>query len=95
MLGSVLLPGTALLELALYAGSRVDLSVLSELVLEAPLILPEQGAVQLQVSVGELDGSGMRSLSIHSHPQEASSGKCCLRSDGRVTPWCARFARGR
>ena len=53
--------------------------VLCELVLEAPLILPERGWVQLQVSVGELDESGRRSLGVHSHPQEASARWCCLR----------------
>ena len=58
VMGTVLLPGTAFLELALHAGSRVGLPTLSELTLETPLILPEHGAVQLQVSVGELDESG-------------------------------------
>src|SRR6187551_321452 len=42
--GTVLLPGTALVELALKAGSEVGAELLEELTLQAPLILPEQGA---------------------------------------------------
>ena len=63
---SVLLPGTAFLELALRAGSEVDCGALEELVQEAPLVLPEQGGVLLQVRVGELDGSAHRSIEIYS-----------------------------
>ena len=39
LLGTVLVPGTALVELALAAGRQVDCSLLDELVLEAPLVL--------------------------------------------------------
>lgn len=73
VMGIVLMPATAFLELALHAGSRAGLPVLSELILEAPLVLPEKGAVQLQVSVDELDESGNRSLSIYSRSQNTSS----------------------
>ena len=45
VLGGVLLPGTAFLELALHAGERVGCAVVRELTLEAPLLLREQGAV--------------------------------------------------
>ena len=66
VLGVVLLPGTAYLELALHVGEQVGCGVVRELVLEAPLVLGERGAVQLQVSVGELDESSgeRRSRSI-------------------------------
>ena len=43
--GTVLLPGTAFVELALRAGEEVGCELLEELTLEAPLVLPEQGAV--------------------------------------------------
>ena len=68
-LGVVLLPGTAFIELALYAGERLGCSLLRELTLEAPLLLPEQGAVQIQLSVSGPDEGGQRSLAIHSRPQ--------------------------
>ena len=43
--GTVLLPGTAFLELALRAGEEVGAETVEELTLQAPLVLPEQGAV--------------------------------------------------
>ncbi|WP_327066355.1 type I polyketide synthase [Kitasatospora sp. NBC_01302] len=49
VLGTVLLPGTALVDLAIRAGDLLGLPVLEELTLQAPLLLPESRAVQLQV----------------------------------------------
>ncbi len=72
VMGVVLLPGTAFLELALYAGSRIGCEVVQELTLEAPLLLAQDGGVQLQVSVGEPDESGARSLGIYSRPGDPS-----------------------
>ncbi len=69
VLGVVLLPGTAFLELALHAGSRVGCGVVQELTLEAPLVFSGEGAVQLQVAVGESDESGLRSIAIYSRPE--------------------------
>jgi acyl transferase domain-containing protein/thioesterase domain-containing protein/acyl carrier protein len=66
----VLLPGTAFLELALYVGGQVGCEVVRELVLEAPLVLPEQGSVQLQVAVGAGDESGVRTVEIYSRLEE-------------------------
>ena len=63
--GAVLLPGTAFVELALAAAERVGLDTVDELTLEAPLVVPERGAVQLQVLVGTLEESKRRSLSVH------------------------------
>ncbi|HXR31499.1 MAG TPA: type I polyketide synthase, partial [Solirubrobacterales bacterium] len=67
--GTVLLPGTAFLELALAAGQVAACETLAELTLEAPLTLPEQGAVQLRVSVPEPGEGGEREVSIHSRPE--------------------------
>src|ERR1700734_2921788 len=47
--GAVLLPGSAFVELALAAAQRVGLDTVDELTLEAPLVVPERGALQLQV----------------------------------------------
>ena len=63
---TVLLPGTALVELALAAGARVGCEVVEELTLEAPLLLPDQGAVQIQVALAEPDEQGRCELSIYS-----------------------------
>ncbi len=68
--GSAILPGTAFLEMALKAAEQSGAEAIEELTLEAPLILPEQGAVQVQVSVGEADEGGSRSILIHSRPED-------------------------
>ncbi|MDB1090403.1 SDR family NAD(P)-dependent oxidoreductase, partial [Streptomyces sp. ACA25] len=60
--GRTVLPGTALVDLALHAGDHAGLPVLADLTLREPLVLPERGAVQLQVSV-----TGT-TVEIHSRP---------------------------
>ncbi|MFI9818285.1 type I polyketide synthase [Saccharothrix variisporea] len=49
--GSVLVPATAFLELALAAGERVGLPRVDDLALEAPLVVPADGSVEVQVAV--------------------------------------------
>ncbi|MFF1910008.1 SDR family NAD(P)-dependent oxidoreductase, partial [Kitasatospora sp. NPDC058218] len=68
VLGSVVVPGAALLELAVRAGDEVGCDLVEELTLAAPLVLVGQGDVRVQVWVGEPDESGRRSLSVHSRP---------------------------
>jgi benzoate-CoA ligase family protein len=70
--GTVLLPGAALLELALHVGSELGCELVEELVLEAPLVLPGDGAVELQLAVGAADEAARRSLSIYSRLQDGA-----------------------
>jgi acyl transferase domain-containing protein len=72
--GAVLLPGSAFVELALAAAQRVGLDTVDELTLEAPLVVPERGALQLQVLVGALDENKRRSLSVHARAADNSEG---------------------
>ncbi|RKN07432.1 SDR family NAD(P)-dependent oxidoreductase [Streptomyces radicis] len=71
--GVVLLPGTALVELAVRAGDEVGAGTLDELVIHAPLILPERTAVHLQVTVKAPEETGRRPLVIHSRAADAES----------------------
>ncbi|MET8544540.1 SDR family NAD(P)-dependent oxidoreductase [Kitasatospora sp. NPDC004799] len=64
--GTVILPGTAFVELAVRAGDEVDCDRIEELTLEAPLVLPEQGGVAVQVVVGAPDGEGRREVEVYS-----------------------------
>ena len=64
--GSVLVPGTGLLEVVVRAGDEVGCGVVEELVLAAPLILPATGAVEVQVVVDPDDGSGSRNVGVFS-----------------------------
>ncbi|WP_455713520.1 type I polyketide synthase [Streptomyces xanthophaeus] len=75
--GTVILPGAALVELALTAGAEAGCPVVEELVLQAPLILPEDGARQVQVTVGAADGDGRREVAVYSRPEEAGEAAVC------------------
>jgi pimaricinolide synthase PimS1 len=68
--GTVLLPGTAFVELALRAGEQAGCELLEELTLEAPLALPAQGHVRLQVTVGAPDASGRRPVAVYAKPDD-------------------------
>ncbi len=68
--GTPILPGTAFVEMALKAAGQVGAEAIEELTLEAPLVLPERGAVQVQVAVGAADEQGSRSIAIHSRPED-------------------------
>ncbi|MFD5899804.1 SDR family NAD(P)-dependent oxidoreductase, partial [Streptomyces sp. NPDC060366] len=64
--GTVLLPGTAYIDLALHAGHHTNHPHLTELTLQTPLTIPEHETVQLQVTVGPIDEGGLRTLFVHS-----------------------------
>nr|AXL06384.1 beta-ketoacyl synthase [uncultured bacterium] len=68
--GVVLFPGTGLVELALRAGDEAGCPVLDELVTEAPLVLPAQDGVNVQVTVSGPDQSGSRTVDVHSRRDE-------------------------
>ncbi|TDV49773.1 type I polyketide synthase [Actinophytocola oryzae] len=74
VLGSVVAPGTLLVELAWQAGERVGCARLDELVLRSPLVLPEQGEVRVQVRVGA-DDTGRRPVSVHTQ-REGHDWRC-------------------
>ena len=87
--GTVLLPGTAFVELAIRAGDQVDASVVEELTLEAPLVFPEQGAVRLQVRVSAPNEGGRRTLNVYSCADDDSwthHAVGVLRADGEEKP---------
>ncbi|MFH8371863.1 type I polyketide synthase, partial [Streptomyces sp. NPDC018031] len=53
------------------AGGQLGCGRVEELTLQAPLVLPDQGGVQVQVRVGGPDDTGRRPLTIHSRPEPA------------------------
>ncbi|QEU89615.1 SDR family NAD(P)-dependent oxidoreductase [Streptomyces kanamyceticus] len=75
--GTVLVPGAALVELALRAADEVGCGLVEELTLAAPLVMPERGGVQVQLSVSAPDESGRRELGFHS----------CAEDAGMDAPW--------
>ena len=66
--GTVLIPGTVFLELALHAAERLGAEQVAELRLEAPLVLPEAGSVRIQVAVGAPGEDGRREIGVFSRP---------------------------
>ncbi|MGW1077320.1 type I polyketide synthase, partial [Streptomyces sp. NPDC002537] len=77
ILGTTLLPGTALLELALHAGDHTNTPHLEELTLQTPLALHPDVHTDLRVEVNTPDTTGSRALTIHSRPHGAPD----------TTPW--------
>ncbi|MEV7198125.1 type I polyketide synthase [Streptomyces sp. NPDC093510] len=69
--GGALFPATAFLELAVHAGDQAGCAEVDELTLEAPLTLPEQGAVTLQLTVQPPDATGGRAFAVHARPEHA------------------------
>ncbi|MDT8909784.1 type I polyketide synthase [Amycolatopsis sp. PS_44_ISF1] len=79
--GVVLLPGSGLAELAVRAGDEAGCTALDELVIEAPLVVPAQGGVRVQVTLGGPDETGARPVEVYSQ------------RDGGSGPW-TRHATG-
>ncbi|MEV0442020.1 beta-ketoacyl synthase N-terminal-like domain-containing protein [Streptomyces spectabilis] len=80
---TVILPGTGLVELAVRAGDETGCGTLEELVVEAPLVVPEHGGVRVQVAVGAPEETGARTVEVHSQRED----------DGGADTW-TRHATG-
>ncbi|MFC5661359.1 type I polyketide synthase [Kitasatospora misakiensis] len=84
---TVLAPGTALVELALHAGRRLGCQHVEELTLQAPLVLPDQHAVRVQVRIGAADATGRRTLTVHSAADSPEAGDAwTLHATGTASP---------
>ncbi len=79
--GVCVVPSAALVELAVRAGDEVGATLLDEFTVTAPLAVPDDRAVQLQVAVGAADAAGRRTVTMHS------------RADDGDAPW-TEHARG-
>ncbi|GAB3412746.1 type I polyketide synthase [Flindersiella endophytica] len=86
---TVLLPGTAMVDIAVTAGDQLGCELLREIVLEEPLVVPS-GGVRFQVTVGAPDNAGARPFSIHSLSDTAVTGP---HEDARDDRW-TRHASG-
>ncbi|MFD7121841.1 type I polyketide synthase [Streptomyces sp. NPDC059922] len=79
--GETVLPGTGLLEMASAAAHRTGAPGVEDLTLVAPLILPPDGAVHLQVHVAA--GGGRRPVTVHSRPA-GQQGEWTLHATGEL-----------
>ncbi|MFF5173643.1 SDR family NAD(P)-dependent oxidoreductase [Micromonospora sp. NPDC000089] len=84
--GRVVVPGTALVELALHAGAQAGCDTLEELTLAAPLVLPDDGARTLQLQLAAPDDGGRRRITIHSRPADEPHADWTGHADGVLAP---------
>jgi len=86
VLGAVMVPGAALVELALTAGRHAGGAGLDELILEAPLVLPDSAAVGIQVAIGEPDDDGRRPVAVYSRPASGADRPVTCHARGSIAP---------
>ncbi|MES4907285.1 MULTISPECIES: SDR family NAD(P)-dependent oxidoreductase [unclassified Streptomyces] len=77
VLGRAVVPGTALLEMALGIGDAVD-----ELTMLTPLVVPERGEVEVQLTAAAPDESGRRQFRVHGR----LDGEWQLHATGQMAP---------
>ncbi|MFI2478662.1 SDR family NAD(P)-dependent oxidoreductase [Nocardia xishanensis] len=82
--GRVLFPGAGFVELAMRAGVEVGCPLVREMVLQAPLLIPDQGAIRVQVVVDAIDDAGQRPVSVYSSAEgdELGAGAWTLHARG-------------
>ena len=86
--GTTILPGTALLEMARHAGDLVGAGHVAELVVEAPLVVPATGAVQVQVTVEATAPDvrdGRREVVVHAREQGPDGAPWTRHAAGTLT----------
>ncbi|WP_246090928.1 type I polyketide synthase [Nonomuraea deserti] len=69
--GRVVVPGAALVELALRAGQELDCPRLVELTMQAPLVVPAGPGVDVQLVAGPCDDAGGRQVGLYSREGQA------------------------
>ncbi|MFJ9423572.1 type I polyketide synthase [Streptomyces sp. NPDC101249] len=86
--GTVIVPGTALVESVIRAGDVLGCGRVDELTLQAPVVLQERGEVQVQIGVGEADQDGRRPVTVHTRatgPDGDTEDSWTLRAQGTLT----------
>jgi candicidin polyketide synthase FscB len=85
--GTVLVPGTAFVELAVRAAAAAGCGRIEDLTLEAPLLLPADEAVQLQVVVGAPGADQARAVEVYSRTgHEGAEGPWTRHASGLLAP---------
>ncbi|MFG2050622.1 SDR family NAD(P)-dependent oxidoreductase [Micromonospora sp. NPDC048935] len=84
----VVLPGTALLDMALRAGHEAGCDRLDELLLHTPLVLAEGDGdgMDVQVVVREADDAGRRRVEVYARPGPAEGGPWTRHASGVLAP---------
>ncbi|MEU8517950.1 polyketide synthase dehydratase domain-containing protein, partial [Kitasatospora sp. NPDC048722] len=82
--GMAVFPATGFLELAVRAGDQVACDRVERLTLAEPLVLPEDGAVVVQIQVDAPAASGARPVRIFSRPDADADGAWTQHASGEL-----------
>ncbi|MFF8911690.1 type I polyketide synthase, partial [Streptomyces olivaceoviridis] len=69
--GVAVFPGSGLVEIVSHAAQAVGCARIDELVLHAPLVVQDQGGVQVQVAVSAADEADGRAVTVYARPDGA------------------------
>lgn len=86
VLGTVILPGTAFVELALCAAQQAGHSRLDELTLAHPLVLLPDHTTQIHVLVSTPEDSGRRAIAVYSRNRDTQPWTCHATGTSTVGP---------
>ncbi|WP_081000047.1 type I polyketide synthase [Pseudomonas coronafaciens] len=84
--GVVLLPGTAYLDMLLFAAAQTDCTQLLELTLQAPLVLEQQGQIDLLLTVSRAEAEGLRQASLHARRHGDATAGWTLHASAQLVP---------
>ncbi|MGV0771746.1 SDR family NAD(P)-dependent oxidoreductase [Mycobacterium syngnathidarum] len=87
--GTVVLPGTAFLEMTLYAATTADCPYVAELTVQSPLALSKHSRIDLQLHVGPLIDGQDRMISIRTRsqtPEDTDTSEWTVHATARVQP---------
>nr|WP_157900542.1 type I polyketide synthase [Mycobacterium rhizamassiliense] len=87
--GTVIVPGAAMVEMALHAGECAGSPRIDELILMAPLVIAENRGVAVQVIVGEWTESGDRPVRIYSRIDDGVDRRWTRHAEGLLGPEAA------
>ncbi|PWV58206.1 type I polyketide synthase [Nocardiopsis sp. L17-MgMaSL7] len=73
VLGRVMIPGTALVDLVAGAAAAIGADTVTDLVLEAPLMVGRTGAVEIQIIVGSRDPRGHSAVDVYARRESTDA----------------------
>ena len=71
LLGRVIVPGTGYVDMAIAAGDQVGCDYLEEMVLETPLVVPDEGSCAVRVVIAPPGRAGYRRFTVYSRFDDA------------------------
>ncbi|WP_151483658.1 type I polyketide synthase [Streptomyces albicerus] len=92
VLGAVIVPGAALVELVLAAARHLGCELIDELIFEVPLTLDEGSARHIRVTVGRPGEDGRREVAIHSLPETGTEPDGARQTVRHARGWLAAEA---